>query len=90
MFSFLSSDSDGDYSNNDDGEGVVNEGESVDEPISTPPLSTSVNCSQLSSLSKRKFTSDVWKYFSIKADKAICKCEKSSLIKLMALPLRLA
>jgi len=67
MFSFLSSDSDGEYSNNDDGESVA-------EPISSPPLSTSVNSSQLSSVTKRKFTSDVWKYFSIKADKAICKC----------------
>ena len=67
MFSFLSSDSDSNYSNNDDGESVA-------EPISSPSLSTSVNSSQLSSVTKRKFTSDVWKYFSIKADKAICKC----------------
>ena len=67
MFSFLSSDSDGEYSNNDDGESGA-------EPISSPPLSTSVNSSQLSSVTKRKFTSDVWNYFSIKADKAICKC----------------
>ena len=29
MFSFLSSNSDGEYSNNDDGEGVVDDGESV-------------------------------------------------------------
>jgi hypothetical protein len=43
MFSFLSSDSDGEYSNNDDEEGVVDDGESVAEPISSPPLSTSVN-----------------------------------------------
>ena len=65
----MSSDSDNDSTNNDDGDGIA-------EPISSPPLTTDVNSSQSSSISKRKFTSDVWQSFSVKVDKAICKCGK--------------
>jgi hypothetical protein len=70
MFSYLSSDSDNDSTNNDDVDGLV-------ESISSPPLTNDVNSSQSTSISKRKFTTDVWQTFSIKADKAICKCGES-------------
>jgi hypothetical protein len=75
MFSYLSSDSDNDSTNNDDGDGLV-------ESISSPPLTNDVNSSQSTSISKRKFTSDVWQTFSIKADKAICKCGETLLLRL--------
>ena len=41
MLTFLSSDSDNDSTNSDDGEGVA-------EPFSSPPLTTDVNSPQLS------------------------------------------
>jgi hypothetical protein len=71
MFSYLSSDSDNGSTYNDVGDGLV-------ESISLPPLTNDVNSSQSTSISKRKFTSDVWQTFSIKADKAICKCGETS------------
>jgi hypothetical protein len=58
MFSFLSSESDSenDSTHNDDGDGLS-------EAILSPALTTDVNSSQSSSISKRKFTSDVWQTF---------------------------
>jgi hypothetical protein len=55
----MSSDSDSEYCNTDD---VAN-----DLPVVNSQIT---NCSS----SKKRFISDVWNYFSLRNDKATCKC----------------
>ena len=66
MFSFLSSDSDNDSTNNDDGDNLA-------EPISSPSLTTDVNTSESCSISKRNLLQMFGKHLASKVYDAFSK-----------------